>query len=70
MQRVGSIRSPVLVVTAEDDQVTPPKYGDFMQTSIAKASRVHIKEAGHIVPIEKPEEVNNAIVEFLDRTGL
>jgi pimeloyl-ACP methyl ester carboxylesterase len=70
MQRVGSIRSPVLVVTAEDDQVTPPKYGDFMETSIAKASRVHIAEAGHIVPMEKPEEVNRAIVEFLDRTGL
>ena len=70
LQRVGSITSPVLVVTAEDDQVTPPKYGDFMETSFAKASRVHITEAGHIVPIEKPEEVNRAILEFLDQEGL
>ncbi len=70
MQRVGSIRSPVLVVTAEDDQVTPPKYGDFMETSLANASRVHITEAGHIVPMEKPEAVNNAIVKFLDQKGL
>jgi pimeloyl-ACP methyl ester carboxylesterase len=70
MQRVGSITLPVLVVTAENDQVTPPKYGEFLETSIAKASRVHIMEAGHILPIEKPEEVNRAIVEFLDRTGL
>ncbi len=70
MQRLGSITSPVLVVTAEDDQVTPPKYGDFMEKSIAKASRVHIMEAGHIVTMEKPEEVNRAIIEFLDRTGL
>lgn len=70
MQRVGSIKLPVLVLTAEEDQVTPPKYGDFMETSIAKASRVHIMEAGHIVPMEKPEEVNRAIIEFLDRTGL
>jgi pimeloyl-ACP methyl ester carboxylesterase len=70
MQRVGSIKQAVLVVTAEDDQVTPPKYGDFMETSIAKASRVHITEAGHIVPMEKPEEVNRAIVEFLDGIGL
>jgi pimeloyl-ACP methyl ester carboxylesterase len=70
MQRLGSITSPVLVVTAEDDQVTPPKYGDFMERTIAKASRVHIMEAGHIVPMEKPEEVNRAIIEFLDRTGL
>jgi pimeloyl-ACP methyl ester carboxylesterase len=70
MQRVGSITSPVLVVSAEDDHVTPPKYGDFMEKSIAKASRVHIMEAGHIVSMEKPEEVNRAIIEFLDRTGL
>ncbi|MGD8213323.1 MAG: alpha/beta hydrolase [Desulfobacterales bacterium] len=70
MQRVGSIRSPVLVVTAEDDLVTPPKYGDFLETSLAQASRVHITEAGHIVPLEKPEAVNRAILEFLDRTGL
>jgi pimeloyl-ACP methyl ester carboxylesterase len=70
MQRLGSITLPVLVVTAEDDQVTPPKYGDFLEKSIAKASRVHIMEAGHIVTMEKPEEVNRAIIEFLDRTGL
>ena len=70
MQRVGSITAPVLVVSAEDDLVTPPKYGDFLEKSIAKASRVHIMEAGHIVPMEKPEEVNSAIVEFLDRTGM
>ena len=70
MQHVGSITSPVLVVTAEDDLVTPPKYGDFLKTSIAKACRVHIMEAGHIVTMEKPEEVNRAIIKFLDRTGL
>ncbi len=70
MQRLGTITSSVLVVSAEDDLVTPPKYGDFMEKSIAKASRVHIMEAGHIVPMEKPGEVNRAIREFLDRTGL
>ena len=70
MQRLESISSPVLVVSAEDDLVTPPKYGDFMEKSIAKASRVHIMGAGHIVPMEKPEEVNRAIVEFMDRIEL
>ena len=70
MQRVGAITAPVLVVSAEDDLVTPPKYGDFLETSIATASRVHIMDAGHIVPMEKPEEVNRAIIEFLDLNGL
>jgi len=70
LQLVGSITSPVLVVSAEDDQITPPKYGDFMEASIAQASRVHIMAAGHIVPMEKPEAVNSAIIEFLDRNSL
>ncbi len=70
MQRVGAIAAPVLVISAEDDLVTPPKYGDFLETSIAAAHRVHIMEAGHIVPMEKPEEVNRAIIEFLDLNGL
>ncbi len=70
MQRLGAITSSVLVVSAEDDLVTPPKYADFLEKSIAKASRVHIMEAGHIVPMEKPGEVNRAIREFLDQIGL
>ena len=67
MQRLGTITSPVLVVSAADDLITPPKYGDFMEKSIEKVSRVNIKDAGHIVPMEKPVEVNRAIIEFLDR---
>lgn len=67
MQRVASITAPVLVVTAADDQVTPPKYGDFLENNISNASRAHIANAGHIVPMEKPEEVNRVIIDFLKR---
>jgi pimeloyl-ACP methyl ester carboxylesterase len=67
---LSSIEVPVLVVTAEDDRLTPPKYGDFLEKHIKNASRAHIKDAGHIVPIEKPDEINKAILKFLDQTGL
>jgi pimeloyl-ACP methyl ester carboxylesterase len=30
---------------------------------------VHIAEAGHLVPVEKAEEVNHAILAFLSRNG-
>ena len=66
MQRVGSITLPVLVVSAEDDQLTPPKYGEFLKNNIPNASRILIAEAGHILPAEKPEEFNGAIINFLD----
>jgi len=70
MERLPSIEVPVLVITAEEDRLTPTKYGVFLEEKIAEASRVHIQDAGHLVPAEKPEEVNMAIEDFLDRTGL
>jgi pimeloyl-ACP methyl ester carboxylesterase len=70
MERLSSIDVPVLVVTAEDDMLTPPKYGEALEKGIKHASRVHIPEAGHIVPMEKHDEINRAIREFLDNLGL
>jgi pimeloyl-ACP methyl ester carboxylesterase len=70
MQRVGSITLPVLVVSAADDQLTPLKYGEFLENNIPKASRIIVDEAGHILPMQKPEEFNRAIIDFLDRSIL
>jgi pimeloyl-ACP methyl ester carboxylesterase len=66
MQRLGAIQAPVLIITAEDDRLTPSKYGEFLEMNIPKAVRAHILDAGHFVPIEKPLDVNAAIIRFLD----
>jgi pimeloyl-ACP methyl ester carboxylesterase len=70
MPRLESIRLPVLVISAEDDQLTPPNYGEFLERRIPNAVRAHIRDAGHFVPIEKPGEVNAAIAGFLDANAL
>jgi pimeloyl-ACP methyl ester carboxylesterase len=70
MERLPEISVPVLVISAEDDKLTPPKYAGFLEDGIPHAVRKHIHDAGHIAPMEKPREVNQAIVEFLDRHGL
>jgi pimeloyl-ACP methyl ester carboxylesterase len=70
MQRLAEISVPVLIISAEDDKLTPPKYAEFLESGIPNAARTHIMDAGHIAPMEKPEEVNRAIIEFLDRHGL
>lgn len=67
--RLSEIEAPVLVVTAEDDRLTPPAYGEFLAKGIPAARRVHIAEAGHLAPVERPEEVNRAILEFLSQIG-
>jgi pimeloyl-ACP methyl ester carboxylesterase len=70
MERLPSIEVPVLVITSEEDKLTPPKYGIFLEEKIKTALRVHIQNAGHLVPAEKPDEVNQAILDFLDRATL
>lgn len=66
MDRLGEIAQPVLVVSAEEDKLTPPKYGDFLEKRIAGARRAHIADAGHLAPAEQPEAFNEAVAAFLD----
>jgi pimeloyl-ACP methyl ester carboxylesterase len=68
--RLAAIEAPVLVVTSEEDKLTPPEYGEFLEKQIKNAKRAHIMDAGHIAPMEKPEEINKTILNFLDQSGL
>jgi len=68
--RLASIAVPVLVVTAEEDKLAPPKYGEALKQGIKNSSRVHIHDAGHIVAVEKPAEINLIILKFLDQIGI
>jgi pimeloyl-ACP methyl ester carboxylesterase len=68
--RLAEIATPVLVVTAEEDQLTPPKYGEFLARNIKWTKRIHLKDSGHLIPLEKPAELNHALLEFLDERGL
>ena len=69
MARLAEIGVPVLIVSAEDDKLTPPKYADFLEAAISRTARTHIMDAGHIVPLEKPMTVNQAIADFLENHG-
>jgi pimeloyl-ACP methyl ester carboxylesterase len=70
VERLAEINVPVMVISAQSDKLTPPKYADFLESAIPNTTRAHILDAGHIAPMEKPREVNQAIIEFLDRHGL
>jgi pimeloyl-ACP methyl ester carboxylesterase len=70
MARLSALTMPVLIVSAADDRLTPPKYADFLQKSIAQARRTDIADAGHLAPLEKPDEFNRAVGGFLDACAL
>lgn len=66
MDRVGTIEVPTLVVCGGDDLLTPPKYAHFLAEKIEGARLEIIDGAGHMVMIEKPNEFNRSVMEFLE----
>jgi pimeloyl-ACP methyl ester carboxylesterase len=66
MDRVKDIPFLTLVVIGSADQMTPPKYGYYLGNQIADAQLVEIKDGGHMMAIEKPAEVTQAVVTFLE----
>jgi pimeloyl-ACP methyl ester carboxylesterase len=66
MASVGSIRVPALVICGEDDALTPVKYSQFLARNIPGSELVIIRDAGHMVMVEKPAEVSKVIKAFVE----
>jgi pimeloyl-ACP methyl ester carboxylesterase len=59
------ITAPSLVVGFADDQMTPPMFGREVAAAIPRARYVEIERCGHYGYLERPDEVNRVIIEFL-----
>ena len=66
LDQVPEISQPTLVMCGADDQLTPVRYSQFLVDQIPNAQLEVIPEAGHMVMLEKPQEVSEALVTFLD----
>jgi pimeloyl-ACP methyl ester carboxylesterase len=59
------IERPVLLVTGESDTLREPGFGPRLQANVP-GSKLHIIEnAGHCPHLERPEEFNSALMQFL-----
>jgi pimeloyl-ACP methyl ester carboxylesterase len=58
---------PSLMVTAELDLVLPPSMADGMHTYVPDLERVMIHGSGHWTQQEKPEALNAAMIDWLNR---
>jgi len=66
LSKLSSIEVPCLIIVGKNDQLTPVKYSEFFHNSI-KNSELHIiNKAGHMVMLEKPDEVNQVIENFIN----
>jgi pimeloyl-ACP methyl ester carboxylesterase len=61
MEGVTSIDLPTLVIVGADDALTPLKYAEYLNREIRGSRLAVIRDAGHMVMLEKPEETNRAI---------
>lgn len=64
MQEVASLRLPALIVVGAQDALTPTRYSQYLVDRLGGTLRV-IPGAGHMVMLEKPAEVNQAMGDFL-----
>ncbi len=61
-------RVPVTVVTGDRDRLVPPDRSDELAAEIRGSELVRVPGAGHVVQLEQPEVVNDAISGLLARS--
>ena len=66
MPRLGEISVPTLILCGTEDRLTPMKYSEYLRDHIPAARFVTFPDAGHMVMLEQPEAVANALAEFAD----
>ena len=66
-KRIGEIRHPTLVVWGEEDRVFPIAVAEELHRTITGSSLVRVPNAGHIPQWERPDLVNQAMIDFLRR---
>lgn len=62
-----SVAVPSLCILAQRDKMTPIKAGRKLAETLASNTTIEIEGAGHMLPSEKPFEVNKALRAFLAR---
>lgn len=69
VSKLDRISCPTLVLVGEFDPSTPPAAARLLQANIRGAELHIIADASHMAPLEKPNEVNAYLVDFLRRIG-
>ncbi|TDA69798.1 MAG: alpha/beta hydrolase [Clostridia bacterium] len=64
-QELERIVVPSLIIVGSEDRMTPVKYSSYLAENLAEARLTVIPGAGHMVMLEKPEETNMAMDDFL-----
>ncbi|MCF6278562.1 MAG: alpha/beta fold hydrolase [Anaerolineales bacterium] len=64
---LSRISAPSLIIYGTEDKMTPPRYSDFLHKNIPNAELVAIAGAGHMVMLEEPLQVADALAAFIQK---
>jgi 3-oxoadipate enol-lactonase len=67
---LSQIKCPTLIIVGEHDAFTPPSDSRAMHSAIKGSELLEVPAAGHLAPLEEPEPVNRALLDFLQRNGI
>jgi pimeloyl-ACP methyl ester carboxylesterase len=62
--KLGEISKPTLILAGKDDVATPVAQSEEMRDKIPGAQLTVVEDAGHWLPIEKPQEACDAVNAF------
>lgn len=62
--RVGALRMPVLILQGDLDLVVPPQNAELLASRIPQARVEWLKGAGHMLPLERPQEMAELLAAF------
>jgi pimeloyl-ACP methyl ester carboxylesterase len=66
LDKTASINIPCLILVGKEDIMTPVKYSEFFHKKINISELVIIEKAGHLLMLDQPKKVNQAIENFIN----
>ena len=61
---------PTVVVAGENDRLTPPSHARRIAQELPQLERLIIlPQTGHMGPLERPDEINQALLELANRAS-
>lgn len=64
------IDTPCLLIWGEQDKVVPLHIGKRLHKDLKNSELIILKETGHLVPEERPEEVYSHMKEFIEKSSV
>ena len=66
MDKINQINRPALLICGSEDKLTPVKYSRYLEENLKESKVVVIDGAGHMVMLEKPAALNQAVTAFVE----